>query len=377
VTIANPPGWYPEPGHSDDGPALERWWDGTEWTEYTRTAQAPAGSVGSVGPVGSGYSPGYGYPAYPGYPAHPGDVVAGGPGKPRRQRGRTVVGVIAALVVVGGVVGGVVALNGGSSSNATAAPGPSAAAPGGPGPGQQGGSGGPDGSGGGLPGGQGGGQGGFGGAGGGPGGGFGGGGLGGADGGPGGGLGGQPQPSAPSTTDPGFAVDALDGISLPVPAGWKGSTDQNGLASLTVGSYACPADTTKQCLRGGAFSLPAAAAELKATTAEAAAKEDISKNATDSYSADAYGGITSHKVLKSQQVTVAGEQGYLVRWQVVTKTGDDGYVQSLVFPSPASSAQLVVVRFGFDISSKAPKLSVMDQITSGIKVSGAAGGTGV
>ncbi|MBH0247623.1 hypothetical protein I3W98_40190, partial [Streptomyces cavourensis] len=46
---------------------------------------------------------------------------------------------------------------------------------------------------------------------------------------------------------------------------------------------------------------------------------------------------------------------------------DDGYVESLVFPSPASKDMLVVVRSGFDINKDAPKLSVLDEITKGIK----------
>jgi hypothetical protein len=37
----------------------------------------------------------------------------------------------------------------------------------------------------------------------------------------------------------------------------------------------------------------------------------------------------------------------------------------------------VLVRFGFDINSKAPKLSVMDTITTGIKATGTSSGTGV
>ena len=42
MTTTTPPGWYPEPGHTGNGPAMERWWDGSAWTEYTRTAPPEA-----------------------------------------------------------------------------------------------------------------------------------------------------------------------------------------------------------------------------------------------------------------------------------------------------------------------------------------------
>jgi hypothetical protein len=319
--MTTPPGWYPEPGHTgNDAPALERWWDGTEWTEYTRTAQGQAGAT-----------------AAPGYPPYPGEVVTGGAPSGRRG-GRIAIAVVASVVVVAAVVGGVVALtsDNGNSGKSAAGSQPSPSASGGPfgqGPG------------------------------------------GGSGGGPGGGLGGVP--STPPSSEPGFAADALDGISIPVPDGWKSSYDSYGLPSLTVSSYQCPGDTSQTCVRGGVNSFPAAAMQVQATTAEAAAKEDISANATASYGANVYGGISSHKELTSEAVTVAGQKGYLVRWQVVTKKGDDGYVESLVFPSPSDNKQLVLVRFGFDINSKAPKLSVMDTITTGIKATGTSSGTGV
>jgi len=77
-------------------------------------------------------------------------------------------------------------------------------------------------------------------------------------------------------------------------------------------------------------------------------------------------------VLDSRAVTVAGQKGYLVRWQAVTSKGSDGYVESLALPSPANPAQIVVVRFGVDV---AEKQSVIDDITKGIKVS-TGGGNG-
>ena len=130
-------------------------------------------------------------------------------------------------------------------------------------------------------------------------------------------------------------------------------------------------------MRGGVTTEPAEVAGIKATTPKAAATEDIAKNAAESYGDEIYGAISSHEVAGSGAVTVAGQKGYYVRWKVVTKNGDDGHVQSLVFPSPKDPDRLVLVRYGFDIHPKAPGLPVMDQITKGIKASGSGGGTGV
>lgn len=167
-------------------------------------------------------------------------------------------------------------------------------------------------------------------------------------------------------SEPGFATDLSAGISLPVPEGWKGRSGAVG-AGVTTGEHPCPGDTAETCVRGGVFSAPAAAMKLTAGTPEEAAKKDIAANAEESYGGKSYGKIGSHEELKSEAVTVAGGKGYVVRWKVVTEKGDDGYVESLVFPSPASKDMLVVVRSGFDINKDAPKLSVLDEITKGIK----------
>jgi hypothetical protein len=54
-SMTTPPGWYPDPGHTGHGPALERWWDGSAWTDYTRE---PQGVVASrIPPVQSGFGP--------------------------------------------------------------------------------------------------------------------------------------------------------------------------------------------------------------------------------------------------------------------------------------------------------------------------------
>ncbi|MFE3518491.1 DUF2510 domain-containing protein [Streptomyces sp. NPDC059166] len=191
------------------------------------------------------------------------------------------------------------------------------------------------------------------------------------------GDGGQGGGQMPETED-GYATDAASGISIPVPDGWTGQSGPVG-AGVTTGEYACPGDTGEKCVRGGVFSAPAQALKNKATTAKAAAEGDIKANAEESYGEKIYGGITSHEVLKSEAVTVAGQKGYAVRWKVVTKNGDDGYVESLAFPSPNIKNMLVVIRSGFDVNAKAPKLSVLDDITGGIKKAeglGASSGSG-
>ncbi|MFC9509109.1 DUF2510 domain-containing protein [Streptomyces sp. NPDC057002] len=78
-----PPGWYPDP----HGPHLERWWDGTAWTEHRR---APGGAAGPV-------------------PPPPG----GGTG-----RAKVIALVAAGAVLVAAIVTGAVALTSGDDSGA-------------------------------------------------------------------------------------------------------------------------------------------------------------------------------------------------------------------------------------------------------------------
>ncbi|WP_405828932.1 DUF2510 domain-containing protein [Streptomyces sp. NBC_01176] len=338
MTQVTPPGWYPDPGQTSDSPATERWWDGRAWTEQTR----PLGSGAAWGPPGQPPAAGP-YPVLP--PA------------PRRRGLRTGIAVAAAIAVLAGIGGSVYALtkndgNGGNSASAQRPGGQNGQ--GGFGGGQGGGAGGSEGGpGGGAPGGSGG------------------------SGGSGGPEGRTPAPgpSGVPQTEDGYATDAYSGISMPVPDDWTG---QSGMASAvlsTKDTYKCPGDTSQKCQRGGAYSAPARYQGIKSTTPEAAAKEDISKNAQESYG-KGYGKITSHTELASRAVTVAGEKGYLVRWKVITSKGDDGYVESLVLPSPADPKSLVVVRFGVDAGSKGPQQSVIDDITKGIKPASGVGGDG-
>ncbi|SCE13569.1 hypothetical protein GA0115238_156933 [Streptomyces sp. di50b] len=175
----------------------------------------------------------------------------------------------------------------------------------------------------------------------------------------------------PRRVDSGAVADPLNGISLPVPDGWYGEELQVGAALTSKTSYDCPGDTSKTCVKGGAYSAPAVVLGTRGDTAEEVAKADIAANAEESYGGEAYGRITSHDVLASKAVTVAGQKGYLVRWKAATQEGSDGFVQSLAFPSPSRPDQIVVVRFGVDTDQQE---KILDEITEGIEV--AEGGRG-
>ncbi|MEV6944777.1 DUF2510 domain-containing protein [Streptomyces sp. NPDC051172] len=327
MTQVTPPGWYPDPGQTSEAPATERWWDGKAWTDRTR----PAGSAAVWGPPArtptSGPDPASTVPpeapAYAAYPDHPAYPVQ--PPAASRSGLRTGIAVGAAVVVLACIGVGVYALagNDGSGGNVNTQQGPGGGQ-GGPG----GGSGGSGGSGGNQS--------------------------------PGPGQSDAPKIKSGSVSDP------ISGISLPIPADWYGQQLPAGASITSNDSYKCPGDTSQTCTKGGAFSAPAALLKTAGSTAEEVAKADIGANAEQSYGGKTYGSITSHKVLDSRAVTVAGQKGYLVRWQAITSKGSDGYVESLAFPSPANPSQIVVVRFGVDV---AEKQSVIDDITKGIKVS--------
>ncbi|MER6349480.1 DUF2510 domain-containing protein [Streptomyces sp. NPDC001595] len=353
MTQVTPPGWYPDPGQTSDGPATERWWDGKAWTDQIRPVGSAAAWGAPAGPPAPGAGPGFGPPndqpgpptvagqaGYPGYPAHPG--YPGYPVQPpagRRRGLRTGIAVAVAAAVLASIGVGVYALtkdDGGEASRADSQQGPD---------GRDDGSGGQDDP-------------------------FG-------DGGPGGQDGGQSaepdQPEAPEVEGGGTLSDPVNGISLTVPTGWTGQAMSVGAQMTSDDTYACPGDTSETCTKGGAYSAPAEALGTEGSTAEAVAKADIAANAEESYGGTTYGKITSHEVLASAPVTVAGQKGYLVRWKAVTSKGADGYVQSLAFPSPADSGQMVVMRFGLDTDQKA---NLIDQVVASIKAAPGGGGNG-
>ncbi|MFD5941627.1 DUF2510 domain-containing protein [Streptomyces griseus] len=287
-------------------PGLERWWDGTAWTAHTRRPGA-AHAAPEQPPAPAAFGP----PSLP-HQRGPGGGFGGG------NRTRILAFTLSGVLVVGAAVAGSVLLGrdeGGTPAapaTATSSPAPvtaptaTASSSAGPGPDE----------------------------------------------------------------DPTVLVDQLNGVTLPVPQGWEKpeSTSDDAATIRTEQSYDCPSaaafcyhgTVTTRTARGGESDVRTLAEADIATAADKAYEEDGLGRRT-------HGGITSHRVLKAQELTVAGRTGYLVRWKVTTGKGPGGYVQSLVFPSSVGAGTPVIVRFAFDAGTPGLPLSLMDTITRGIR----------
>ncbi|MFE3250000.1 DUF2510 domain-containing protein [Streptomyces sp. NPDC059209] len=194
--------------------------------------------------------------------------------------------------------------------------------------------------------------------------------------------GGDETPTAEPSADPTVLVDQLNGITLPIPDDWEKSESavDRAVTMTTVADRECPGETNRYCRYGRVMS--STATQTDAAGPEALAKEDIEDASDALYDEDSignsfYGGVTSHTVVRSGEVTVAGRTGYLVRWKVETGSGPGGHVQSLAFPSTIGAESLIVVRFAFDAGPEGPPLAGMDTITKGIRAIGdTTGGVG-
>ncbi|MCX4910141.1 DUF2510 domain-containing protein [Streptomyces sp. NBC_00878] len=308
-----PPGWYRDPS----APHVERWWDGTAWTEHRRTPEAPtpqqpysqpqfAPSTPTV-PLGTG---GFG---------GPGGGSGGGSG-----RAKAIVLTTAAVVLVAAIVTGAVVLSGDDGDPQTRTAPTSAPTSDSPAPSE--------------------------------------------------------SASEPSADDPSVVVDELNGITLPLLDGWARAENvtETDIMMTTPGTYDCPGDDGL-CRHGTVISRTVTANDEKSP--EALAKDDISEAADRAYDRDKlnqrpFHGITSHELVGQGPVAVAGRTGYFVRWRVKTEVGPGGYVQSMAFPSSVGSESLVMVRYAFDAGEEGPPLTDMDRITKGIRPVGDAGTSG-
>ncbi|WP_344630486.1 DUF2510 domain-containing protein [Streptomyces glaucosporus] len=163
---------------------------------------------------------------------------------------------------------------------------------------------------------------------------------------------------------PGRAVDRANGVSLPLLDGWREARTGQGIW-LSTGSHPCPGDSSLTCVRAG-VSLRPAGGPADATPRELA-EEDIARNAEESYSADAYGGVEDHEVVSSGEVTVEGRRGYRVRWRIANRLGPDAHVESVVFPAPGNGGPMLLLRLGFDVHADAPDTGDMDRIVAGVR----------
>ncbi|MEV5980438.1 DUF2510 domain-containing protein [Streptomyces sp. NPDC052114] len=309
MSMPPPPGWYPDPHQ----PSVERWWDGTAWTEHRRTPEAP-----QAAPAQQGFGP-----ADPAATTVMGPVAAGG------GRAKVIALTVAGVVLVGAIVTGAFAL---TEDDGAPKGGPAPTAP--------------------------------------------------AE------SSAEPSPTEKKSqtptadADPSTLVDDLNGITLPVPDGWEKDVDTigGGATIQTPDIVDCPGDSGL-CREGIVTSGTVTGTDE--TDPKALARDDIKDAADAAYDNDAldrqpYGGITRHEKVKEGQVAVAGRSGYFVRWRVHTAKGDGGYVQSLAFASSVGSESMVMVRFTVGAGDGAPDVSVMDEITDGIRsVDDSATGGGV
>lgn len=322
MSMTTPPGWYPDP----QAPHTERWWDGTAWTAHSRAAQAGDAAQGQVQSYGPGQS--FGPPQPHTVPMRqPGAGGGTGGGGNRRLIALAVAGVVLVAAVAGGAV-----LLGRDDGDSAPEASPSSTAP--PAPATA-----------------------------------------------------DPEnstgPSPTASEDATVLEDQLNGITLAIPDGWVRATSslEEGATIYVDETYDCPAGGSSLCRHARVSSL-AANAPSADTTPRTLAEQDVARAAEAVYGEDRlgnrpHGGIESHKVLKSQNVAVAGRAGYLVRWRVVTGESSGGYVQTIAFPSPAGTGALMVVRFAFDAASSAPGLEVVDEIAASIRPVGEATGGGV
>ncbi|WP_432119475.1 DUF2510 domain-containing protein [Streptomyces sp. bgisy032] len=192
-----------------------------------------------------------------------------------------------------------------------------------------------------------------------------------------------PTSPAPSGGDPAVVEDQLNGLTFPLLDGWvlPRNVAQDDVVMTTDGTYDCPGGVGL-CRHGMVFSRTVTENDEKSP--EVLAEADISEAADEAFDRDAlgnepYGGMESHRVVKSGPVAVAGRAGYLVRWRVETAEGPGGYVQSLAFASSVGTQSPVLVRYVFDAGEDGPPLADMDRITKGIRPIGDAdtgGGVG-
>lgn len=164
----------------------------------------------------------------------------------------------------------------------------------------------------------------------------------------------------------------VTGVRLPAPDGWKRTKGSGGTA-VTATPYRCPDGSGKRCLRASATVVDSGTSVVQETP-ERVARGDVRDHAEDAYSEDVYGGIVSYEVLTAGRTTVAGEDGFRVRWKLQNRVEPHAYVESVAFPHPDGSGRMLVLRTGLDIHRDAPEPGDMDRLSRGLTTEGGADG---
>ncbi|MFI7319389.1 DUF2510 domain-containing protein [Streptomyces venezuelae] len=310
-TPPTPPGWYPDPHQ----PSVERWWDGSAWTEHRRTPE-----YAQTAPAQQGFGP-------PQATTSVMPVASGGGG----GRAKAVALGVAGVVLVGAIVAGAVTLTGGDDDPQGGTPAPSTSAKDGPTPvaSKDEESKSPT-----------------------------------AD----------PDPDTLVDDLNGITLPVPKGWEKDDDSFGSGATIQTpDIVDCPGDPGLCREGTvTSTTVTGTDETDPKALAlgDIKDAADAAYDKDKLDQQP--------YGGITRHEKVKEGQVAVAGRTGYFVRWRVHTAKGDGGYVQSLSFASSVGSESMIMVRFNVGAGDGAPPVSVFDEITDGIRsVDDSATGGGV
>ncbi|MGP3974656.1 DUF2510 domain-containing protein [Streptomyces sp. 8N114] len=173
---------------------------------------------------------------------------------------------------------------------------------------------------------------------------------------------------SPSTSPGDVVPEPKLGVGLTVPKEWEQANPDSSFVSHKT-EYVCPGQNTN-CVRGGAQLLPVSSGWEGKEALKEATELQVAKNAKEAYSKKAYGGITSHKVVKSGAVTVAGQPGYRIRWRVENKLEPDALVEAVVFRSPHLKDDILTLWSSADIAPKSPPASDLDKLRKGIVKTG-------
>ncbi|WP_433446054.1 DUF2510 domain-containing protein [Streptomyces sp. CA-142005] len=187
----------------------------------------------------------------------------------------------------------------------------------------------------------------------------------------------RPPGQRPAVT--GHVDDTVNGLRVPVLRGWRGTSTKTG-AGLGYGTvYHCPAVPADYCLPGGAYTR--VIAHPGDLTLKELAQAEIGEVARSTYGTNTsglkdYGGVTGHRRTAAGAVTVAGRNGYFIRWKVSTGKGPGAVVEAVVFPSPRVQGRYLLLGFGFDDNSRGPSVTDMQWIIDGIeRLDGSGSGT--